>query len=278
MSGFSLHGMGLALSRGELKIPPLEETALLPSFWASGSTIALTRSGSTFGADGRTDLPGLLSDPAANAAERDPDENPELCLHTKTSCLARPGATSIASVRQAPAQQLEYALCYCDIPAKARLGDCWKTHVCHVAANFRKIARSQARADGVARSPSPRKPQCYGQAWQYREGRKLAQPGGRELFGHLSASLLSYSPLRSRMSFRSHSRCTPRALLTNIRTWHLIVRQEIRPTGFRACHPGSCALAPPASIGGWTLWSAAIPRATIAACREAAGTVVAEVT
>ena len=46
--------------------------------------------------------------------------------------------------------------------------------------------------DGVAGSPSPRKPQCYGQPWRHREGRKLAQPwweervpplSQRELFG-----------------------------------------------------------------------------------------------
>ena len=52
------------------------------------------------------------------------------------------------------------------------------TRVCHVAVNFRKIARSKAQADGVAGSPSPRKPWRHGQAWRYREGRKLAQPEG----------------------------------------------------------------------------------------------------
>lgn len=125
VSGLSLLGMGLALSRGELKIPPLERgppccRAFGPRAQRSPSPARDLRLVQT----GGLNLPGLLSDPAANAAERDPDEKPELCLHTKTSYLARPGATSIASVRQAPAQQLEYALCYCDIPAKARLGDC----------------------------------------------------------------------------------------------------------------------------------------------------------
>ena len=102
ISGFSLHGMGLALSRGELKIPPLERgppccRAFGPRAQRSPSPDRDLRLVQT----GGLNLPGLLSDPAANAAERDPDEEPELCLHTKTSCLARPGATSIASVRQA---------------------------------------------------------------------------------------------------------------------------------------------------------------------------------
>lgn len=103
MSGLSLLGMGLALSRGELKIPPLERgppccRAFGPRAQRSPSPARDLRLVQT----GGLNLPGLLSDPAANAAERDPDEKPELCLHTKTSCLARPGATSIASVRQAP--------------------------------------------------------------------------------------------------------------------------------------------------------------------------------
>ena len=57
---------------------------------------------------------------------------------------------------------------------------------------FGRLQGAKRRLDGVAGSPSPRKPQCYGQAWRHSEGRKLAQPwweervpplSGRELFG-----------------------------------------------------------------------------------------------
>ena len=39
---------------------------------------------------------------------------------------------------------------------------------------------AKRRLDGVAGFPSPRKPQCYGQAWRHREVRKLAQPWWEE--------------------------------------------------------------------------------------------------
>ena len=57
---------------------------------------------------------------------------------------------------------------------------------------FGRSQGAKRRLDGVAGTPSPRKPQCYGQAWRHREGRKLAQPwweervpplSRRELFG-----------------------------------------------------------------------------------------------
>jgi hypothetical protein len=55
-------------------------------------------------------LPGLLSEPAANAAERDPDEEPELCLHTQTFSLAPPAQRQ--SLPGKPEREyLECALC-----------------------------------------------------------------------------------------------------------------------------------------------------------------------
>ena len=57
---------------------------------------------------------------------------------------------------------------------------------------FGRSQGAKRRLDGVAGSPSPRKPQCYGQAWRHREGRKVAPPwweervpplSRRELFG-----------------------------------------------------------------------------------------------
>ena len=76
----------------------------------------------------------------------------------------------------------------CEQPHKPRKNTTYAT----LPSIFGRSQGAKRRLDGVAGSPSPRKPQRYGQSWRHSEGRKLAQPwweervpplSRRELFG-----------------------------------------------------------------------------------------------
>ena len=62
----------------------------------------------------------------------------------------------------------------------------------------------------------PAKPQCYGQAWRHREGRKVAQPGGRELFGVSLGVTPQLQPLEG-MLLRRSTDIYPKELARNMR-------------------------------------------------------------